>query len=293
MNNCGFHGILQWILGINAMRYVKLMVLVMLVVSIGIFGMAQVQEWMDRDVSKPEITSDVNMIEATCAYTEEELLVGLYAEDKQDGDLTDKILVGEVSRFINRGVCNVTYVVFDEANNSGTLVRKLKLTDYEPPKFILKAPLVFTEAEGNSQKMGYRIGAIDMMDGDLTEWIQTVEDTIDYQLAGEYHVTLDVSNSYGDTVSVELPVHILKPGMNDIRIELSQYLVYSKVGESVNPQSYIKSVSDLSGNDLGTGIVQYESEMDINTPGSYEIHYTAKDASGNTGETWLTVIVWE
>lgn len=275
------------------MRYVKFMVLLLLMVAIGIYAAAEIQERMQQDASRPEITSDMEVLELPCGYTEEQLLAGLHAEDPEDGDITSKILVGEISRFIDRGEFNVTYIVFDSANHSASLTRKVQLTDYQAPELLLQAPLVYGEGEGFAQLITYRLGATDIVDGDLTENIKVNTSTIDFQLAGEYSVSVEVSNSYGDTVITDLPVHVVASEEQMIQIELTKPLVYINKGGRVNKESYIGKVTSRMGYEYDSKQVEITSNLDIETPGCYQVEYRIADEQGNMGVNWLTVIVRE
>lgn len=58
-----------------------------------------------------------------------------------------------MTRFIDKGLCNVTYVVFDSSNQSASLTRNVRFTDYRSSRFITAKPLVYVEKEGNYQKL--------------------------------------------------------------------------------------------------------------------------------------------
>ncbi len=276
------------------MKYVKIAVLVLFLAAVGIFGTERILAYSGRDPSPPEISSDREILEIPCSYTEEQLLEGLTAWDDTDGDLTSEILAGSFSRFIDTGLCNVTYVVFDSANQPASLTRQVRFTDYHSPRFMLTEPLIFSEGEGSYSAAMERIGAEDLLDGDRTEWVTQTETDVNYQRAGTYHITLQVDNSYGDTSEASLPVHITSGTLNNgLRIELASPLVYLQVGEAFQAEQWIAGVFDSQGNMVDPGIVTAEAQVDVQTPGCYEISYQASDEAGNTAQTWLTVIVQE
>ena len=95
----------------------------------------------EEDPTIPVMTSDRDTLEVSVHYENDDLLEGLKASDEKDGDLTDHILVGEFSQFIEKGLCNLSYVVFDSSNQAATLTRRVYFTDYESPKLTLKSPL--------------------------------------------------------------------------------------------------------------------------------------------------------
>lgn len=276
---------------IQRMKFVKALVIIAFVAAVGVFSLAQFREWRGRDTSVPEITSDREVLEVTCDYTEEQLLEGLQAYDEKDGDLTGEILVGDISRFIEKGVCNVTYVVFDSSNQPASLVRQIRLTDYHSPRFALSEPLVFEAGTGSYTDTVSKISASDLLDGDLTQWIHQTDTDVNYQIAGTYHMTMEVTNSFGDTASVAFPVHVVQENPEGLDIRLTAPILYVSQGEAVDPAQWLEGVYDSEGEALGTEIVTTTSDLDVQTPGCYEIAYYADDGAGHTGENWLTVVV--
>lgn len=275
------------------MRFVRAAVVILFIVSLGIFGTSEALRLSREDHTMPQITSDREILEIPCAYTQEQLLEGLQAEDAKDGDLSGQIIAGSFSRFIEKGMCNLTYVVFDSADNPASLTRKVKFTDYHSPRFTLSRPLVFAAEQGSYSEAMDRIGAQDMLDGDLKEWITQTDTDVSYQKAGAYTMTVEVSNSFGDTSEAALPVHVVEAEAMQLEIQLSQAILYIRQGETVDPRQFITGLADTAGNPLDTELVNATSSVDSQTPGCYEIHYQAENGEGARGETWLTVIVEE
>lgn len=275
------------------MRIVRIILIVVSILSLGIFGISELIRFSGRDTEAPEITSDRDVLEIPCEYTQEQLMEGLSAEDETDGDLTPEIIAGPFSRFINTGECNLTYVVFDSSDQPATLTRKVRFTDYHPPRFTLTEPLVFSEQEGSYTTAMERLGASDQLDGDLKEWITQTDTDVNYQRVGTYTMSVEVSNSFGDTSLAALPVHVVSAENRRVDIALTSGIVYISAGESLDPSAYISGVTAADGSSLDPSAVTAESAVDTNTPGCYEVHYQVFDAGGNTGETWLTVIVEE
>lgn len=274
------------------MRIVRTAVVIITILSFALFGVTEVIRLVNRDTTLPVITSDREVLEIPCDYTEEQLLEGLTASDEEDGDLTSQIIAGSFSRFIEKGVSNMTYVVFDSADQPATLTREVRFTDYHSPRFTLTEPLVFAEEEGSYTEAMARLGAQDMLDGNLKDWITQTETDVNYQRTGSYTMTVEVSNSFGDTSSAGLPVHVVSAESRTMDIELSASILYVSAGSSVDPDSYIQRVTDARGDEVDPGRVSVSSNVDTQNPGVYEIHYEVSDGS-SAGETWLTVIVEE
>ena len=270
------------------MRIVRIILIAVSILSLGIFGISELIRFSGRDTEAPEITSDRDVLEIPCEYTQEQLMEGLSAKDETDGDLTSEIIAGSFSRFIDTGMCNLTYVVFDSSDQPASLTRKVRFTDYHPPRFTLTEPLVFVEQEGSYTEAMERLSAQDMLDGDLDDWITQTDTDVNYSRAGSYTMSVEVTNSFGDTSTAALPVHVVNGEDQRVQITLNTGIVYIEAGENINPRDYIASVTDFSGESLDASDISIDSGVDRNTPGCYEIHY---EADGGAGETWLTVIV--
>lgn len=275
------------------MKLVRTIVIILFILAATAFGISKAVELKNRDTSIPEITSDREVLEIPCDYTEEQLMEGLTACDAKDGDLTAEIVAGNFSRFLSPGLCDLTYVVFDSSNQPGSLTRRVRFTDYHSPDFTLTDPLVFEESEGSYTAVMDQIGASDMLEGDLSDWVIQTDSDANYQKSGDYHVQMEVTNSYGDTSSLSLPVHVVKSGSQSMEIVLSSWIVYLDPGSEIRPADYVTALYNGNGESIGAEAVSWESGVDTQTPGVYEIHYTASDGQGHSGETWMTVVVRE
>lgn len=255
-----------------------------LVVAAVLFTFANVSEWMNEDETLPTITADSDTIDVPCAYTTDQLLAGVTASDAKDGDLTGQILVGNFTRFIDPGVCDLNYVVFDSSEHMATLTRRVHFTDYHSPRFALAEPLVFAESTTNNTEVRDLFSASDVLDGDLTDWITYVETNAAYNNPGDYTITMEVRNSFGDTVRYAFPIHIYERNTQDFTISLTDALVYVQQGGDFDPLEYIESVEDLSGNEYSPSLLRVTSTVDTGTPGIYEVHYEIGNAVTSSAE---------
>lgn len=269
------------------MKFVRVIVAACLLVSIVLYGAGVIRENRNYDPTMPVITSTVDVLEITTDYTQEDLLSGLSAWDDGDGDLTGEILVGDFSQFIEPGLSNLTYVVFDSNNQAGTLTRQVRFTDYESPKLTLSQPLVFTV--GSRVSVSGIVGAEDMLDGDLSALVLETGSDVNSETQGTYTVDVEVTNSFGDVEEASLPVHVIRS--RELEITLTENLVYLHTGDSFSPENYVQDITDYYGNTMDLADLQITSQVDTQTPGCYEVHYYGENDAGQTGETWLTVIV--
>lgn len=273
------------------MRIIRILLLICAVLAVGLFGVSETIAWRHRDLAAPQLTADTDVVEVPCAYTRQDLMKGIRAWDEEDGDLTDEVVLSTLSRFLEDGVCNLTYVVFDNADQAASLTRKVRFIDYHAPRFTLSAPLVYEEGIGSYNEIVGVLGAQDVLDGDRTEWIVRTATNLNFQTAGTYSVSFEVSNSFGDNSSVQLPVHVIPTQMGEGGIALNTGLVYLELGQSLDPTQYIQRVTAADGSEMELQTVNITSQVNAQAAGCYEVHYEVKDARGNSYETWLTVIV--
>ena len=272
------------------MRYIRIAVSVLFIVSLIFIGGVEITERLRLDPNSPVITGPKEPLRISCNYTEDELLAGLEAHDEEDGDLTDEIMVSNFSRLLEKGTCKVNYVVFDSANQPATFSREVIFTDYRSPEFILSKPLVF-QKNSNENIFG-NIGAKDILDGDISSLVRITDSNVNMLEAGNYSVKVEVTNSFGDTVQHILPVHILEIVDSKVVITLTEGIVYIKAGSAFDPAKYISGVANTDGTELDKSIVTYDSSMlNLETPGIYEVYYTAEQHATSKGFTALTVIV--
>lgn len=104
---------------------------------------------------------------------------------------------------------------------------------------------------------------------------------------------LEVGNSMGDVALIKLPVHVLGEKRDKVRIELTENLVYVQKDETFDPHIFVAGVFDEQENPIDAEMARAECSADFTIPGIYEVHYVADDGLGNTGETWLVVVVEE
>ena len=268
-------------------------------IIIGLFvvlaALTGVSEWYARtqvDRTPPTITCEDGVLEVSVQADRTELLQGVTAQDDLDGDLTEKVMVEHVSNLTGADTARITYVVFDSSDNAATCSRTIRYTDYRKPRFQLTAPLHYYVVD--TITLLDRLTAVDVIDGDLQEKIRLTASNLTNTLAGTYHVTVQVTNSLGDT-SV-LPLTILVDsgsGYLTPEIRLTDYLVYLDAGSRFDPGAYVRSITDPSAGNKNVSKNQAEifSEVDPSTPGTYEVVYSYTGSGGREGKTILTVVV--
>ncbi len=251
---------------------------------------ASLQYSRNHNTQGPTIQSQSDTLNLSVTDGAEALLQGLTASDPQDGDLTDRILVASSSYFVEPGVFDVDYVVFDSHRNSAEYTRRVSYSDYTHPRFVVSQPLVFVRGE-NIRYLNY-VTAEDVLDGDLTEKIKIKASNVSNYTAGTYPVLLEVTNSHGDRQEVELNVVVLERRENGPKILLKEYLSYVTAGSTFDPYRLVESVTDSQGDPVNRGQVSVLGSVDTDKPGSYQLIFSYDDGKAE-GRAYTTVVVRE
>ncbi len=261
------------------------MVVFLLSIVTGIFYFIQFGVYgVKTNGTYPSITSDRKVIEVSI-IDKDKLFEGLSAHDDKDGDLTDKILIENVSKFLEKGVCNITYAVCDSDNNVSKLTRKVKYTDYESPRFQIDHEPQFYI--GSTINMEDFIKCYCLIDGDISNKIKYDIGNLTTNVPGVYTVNAKVTNSKGDVVDLSFEVVVRERNVKTPKIKLESYVLYVNTGEEVNPKDYIQSVTGIDGLFLDISHVNIYSDLDTSKPGEYKIYYSVSEGA----ETYTTSMV--
>ena len=229
------------------------------------------------DNKSPEILIADQLLEISALDSREALLQGVTARDDTDGDVTDSLVVESVRLLRQDGTVTVTYAAFDSARNVSKKTREVLYSDYESPRFALKQPLMFSQKNYDLLSL---ITARDMLDGDITGRIRaTALDEISSDFQGTYKVRFQVSNSLGDTVDLVLPVDVYTPGVNEVAMTLTEYLIYLESGDRFNARDYLdeltvgRDIIPLGKNLPDTMKLTVSGKVETGVPGIYVINY--------------------
>lgn len=268
------------------MRLIK-MILIALLVAVGaLYAGTAVNRHLSGVDVPPTIVCDSELIEVSVSDEDAVLLAGVTASDKQDGDLTSRIQIQGVSKLITDNTAKVSYIVFDSHGNAAGCTRMIRYTDYTKPHFSVNRPLVYSENE--DIKLLDRISAQDSLDGDLTESIRvsSLQATSDPEVQT---VTVQVTNSMGDTTRIDLPIVIHTGLVVRPDVYLTDYLVYIDQGDRFDAERYLEGVDTPIGPG-DTEDVQISGTVDTSTPGVYYVYYRYL-YSVTSGLSVLTVVV--
>ena len=136
---------------------------------------------------------------------------GVTATDAEDGDLTAKIIVEKNDVDTTKaGKYEVTYKVTDR--QGATRTKTITVTVNPKMEVLNEAPTIdaadktITVGDTFDPKAG--VTAKDAEDGDLTDKIEIVKNTVDTKKAGEYEVTYKVTDSDGATRTKTIKVTV-------------------------------------------------------------------------------------
>lgn len=256
------------------------------------FVVFSVYEKATTDTTIPTISIESDVIELSVKDKKDMLLQGVTAYDAKDGDITDWVMVESVSKFIEPGVCTVTYAVADSDKHVVKQTRTLRYTDYTKPEFYMKRALVYGVDEALDIRAA--VGARDCIDGDISERVAIV--TTDYirNTAGVFTVSLQVANSMGETIYLDVTVHVEGNETMAPEIQLKKSLIYVKKGETPVFEDYIGDIT-VNGVLMNKNEVQLliSTNYDADEEGTYNVHYYITTKDGYEGHSILTVVVEE
>ena len=287
------------------MRRLRITIVILFVLSGIAFLGYNIADRMLSDHTPPVITSDSDAISVSVAAEDSELLAGLTATDDKDGDITDSIRISSMSNFTEPGKRTISYVVFDSSNQAATLTRSLEYTDYVSPKIYQTQPLRFSLNELDDINLTESMKAEDCIDGDITNQIRASFGDTYISTAGSYTITIQVSNSAGDTCSVPVDVTVTDPADSAEREKyypvLSEYIAYADVGVPIDPAAFLIGLErngtqylfDVDTDLLPAGreSVAITGDVDYNTAGTYTLEYQFTTADGVAAVTKLAVVV--
>ena len=275
------------------MRTLKTILCIATALSVLAFALAIYYTQFYKDVVPPEIRMDADVITVSAADGDEALLRGVTATDNRDGDITGAVLVDGVSQLTGPNAARVRYIVFDAAENAATASRTVVYSDYEAPRVFILQPLIYNV--GDTIALRGRVIARDCLEGNITDRIRISSKDLSNRAAGVYHLTIWVMNKLGDVSTVTVPVIVREDDPAVPVVELKSYLTYLTRGEEFDPKAYFQSYYDSADSRARNYYdhLEVSGEVDTDTPGTYEVVYSATNSDGLTGQAILTVVVEE
>lgn len=275
------------------MRNLRIIVVsVFLLISVAFCALFAYDRLM-LDHEAPLIVCDGQPLYVSVNATDRELCAGLTATDNIDGDISDRIIVRKVSQLVSSSSATVSYVVFDSSSNICTYNRYVNYIDYRTPVFALNEALIYN-VDADASLDGF-LTATDVMDGDITNRIRINAGNFTNTTEGNYPLHISVTNSLGDTATVDLVVQVRNITTRHPVIRLENYLIYLDKGAELTEEalrSHIVLARETQGGDeIDPERVEILSEVDSSQRGSYHVYYSYTNAQNLTYTAILTVVV--
>ena len=219
----------------------KNLLLIVLIAAVlaGYYGY-RTMDLVRTDTQAPKIHMSGEIPQISVQDPRTALLQGITAKDAADGDVTDSLVVESVTLLDSDGNLSVSYAAFDRSGNVAKAERNARYTDYEPPKFTCRAPLLYPYLT-NFDNLS-TVGAYDVIDGEIQHRVKaTSTDENSIASLGIHQVIFQVTNSLGDTSRQTFPVEVYDPETYNAELSLKEYLIYLPRGSAFVPKNYLKT----------------------------------------------------
>ena len=269
------------------MHFLRICVSVLAAVSVIIMAIFTIADSGKKN--HPVIKCDSReILEVPTNISDKDLLEYVTAFDEEDGDLSEHIIVERQNYFLEKGLTTVNFAVCDSDNNTVKLKKKIKFNDYVSPQVKLLDDLLISTSESIDFKNTASV--IDKCDGDISDKIKIISPNFNNLKSGEYDINFKVTNSFSDTCDITVKAIVTDEDYSAASIKLSDYLIYTEIGETVDFESYIKNVVSAEGKSYTVSQVEIDaSEFNPESAGTYNVFFTIK--SGNTTVTKTRMIV--
>lgn len=176
-----------------------------LIVSVG-FGLYFVQVQIKARNNPPQIVVAESDNIFSVSATEDDLTADVSATDKEDGDVTESLVIEAISPIFEKHTRTVTYVAFDSDNNVTKLDREIKYKDYQPPQIICDKTIYVPS--GEYTEILSKVSATDVIDGDISSHVKIEINNVVRGVPGRYSAQLTVTNSCGDIATKSIVVAV-------------------------------------------------------------------------------------
>ena len=200
------------------------------------YTLSKYSNYIKIELSSPIVENilPVINIEDKELYVNEEFdaLKDVTANDNEDGDLTNKIIITENT--VNNkvaGTYKVTYKVVDSSNGETTKTIKVTVLENNAPVINASNRTLYVGDKFNELE---NVTATDNEDGDLTHKIIVLENTVNTNAQGTYKVSYQVTDSRNKTTTKDITVTIkekVEDPIDDEDIDIDELLEHKLDGE--------------------------------------------------------------
>ena len=231
---------------------------------------------------QPTIKADDKIL-----FVDEEFkpLENVEANDMEDGNLTNKIEI--IENTVNTktpGEYKVTYKVVDSKNKETTKTIKVTVKENKSP--IITAEDITLKINDEYDPKA-NVKATDEEDGDLTNKIEIIENTVKTKTPGEYKVTYKVVDSKNKETTKTIKVTVKD---NTPPVIIAKNITINQDDE-YDPKANVKATDEEDG-DLTNKIKITKNTVNTKAPGEYIVIYEVEDSNNKktTKEIKVTVI---
>ena len=285
------------------MKKLRIALLVFFIVVASVFAYTTIRRRMSVDYDAPTITAEEDVISVSIAATDEELLKGMKAYDKIDGDVTNTLFVVSKSKFVAKNTQQIRYAAFDSNKNVGTFTREVVYIDYVSPRFHLYAPLRYASGTTGIDYLEH-FSAEDCLDGNITNQMKITFGKITAAgiSATTQQLNIQVTNSGGDSSVLELTASMEDYLLfSQLAPALREYIAYVPKGGVIDLESYLVGVWSAGSNRSfadaklsADNVFINKNGLNCSVPGRYDVIYQLRNNLGeDLGTATLIVIVEE
>ncbi len=275
------------------MRNLRIITTVLFVVVSIAFSVLYFYDSTVMDNEAPLIICDGNPLMVSVKASDAELCAGLTAQDNVDGDITDRILVRKISQLVDTNSAIISYAVFDSASNCCTFSRNVIYTDYEAPRFALSQPLIYNV--NGMVTLEDRLTAYDVIDGNISNRMRISSTSLSNTDEGEYPISVQVTNSTGDTSMVVMKVMIKNYTSLHPEIYLDDYLIYVDADEPIELEDLREHIVSVRASSHGKTVdpsnVQITGDINYESRGSNFVTFSYTNDADLTYSVLMTVVV--
>lgn len=285
------------------MKKLRIALLVFFIVVASVFAYTTIRRRMSVDYDAPTITAEEDVISVSIAATDEDLLSGMKAYDKIDGDVTNTLFVVSKSKFVAKNTQQIRYAAFDSNKNVGTFTREVVYIDYVSPRFHLYAPLRYASGTTGIDYLEH-FSAEDCLDGNITNQMKITFGKVTAAgiSATTQQLNIQVTNSGGDSSVLELTASMEDYLLfSQLAPALREYIAYVPKGGVIDLESYLVGVWSAGSNRSfadaklsADNVFINKNGLNCSVPGRYDVIYQLRNNLGeDLGTATLIVIVEE
>ncbi len=210
---------------------------------------------------------------------------GVTAFDKEDGDLTNKIIVVSNNVDTNKiGTYTVLYRVIDSAGEQTEKKITVDVVKNEDPIFYVDDQEITV---GDSFDPYQNIKVEDKEDGNLTDTLEVVKNSVDTSRVGSYEVTYCVTTKQNEKFTKTIIVEVVE----DMPPVIEAYDKVIVINKEFNPLLDV-SAFDKEDGDLTKNVQVIANNVNTRKAGVYSVLYQVSDSANHlvTKEISVTVL---